>query len=78
MRSGAIKCKLFVTWTSPASDPRRRHRAQTRGHVRQNITAENREQTHRIGLAVMTVLQVAGHLDTVLGHDEFVDFFSLP
>ena len=43
-----------------------------------NITAENREQTHRIPLAVMTVLQMTGHLDTVLGHDQFVDFFSLP
>ena len=43
-----------------------------------NVTAEDREQTHRIGLAVVAILQVAGHLDTVLGHNEFVDFFSLP
>ena len=42
------------------------------------VTAEDGEQTHRIPLAVMTVLQVAGHLNTVLGHNEFVDFFSLP
>lgn len=42
------------------------------------ITTEDGKQTHRIGLAVVAILQVAGHLDTVLGHDEFVDFFSLP
>ena len=43
-----------------------------------NVTSEDGEQTHRIALAVMTVLQMAGHLDAVLGHDQFVDFFSLP
>ena len=43
-----------------------------------NVTAEDGEQTHRIGLAVMTVLQMTGHFDAVLGHDQFVDFFSLP
>lgn len=42
------------------------------------VTAEDGEQTHRIPLAVMTVLQMTGHFDGVLGHDEFVDFFSLP
>ena len=42
------------------------------------ITAEDGEQTHRIPLAVMTVLQMTGHFDGVLGHDELVDFFSLP
>lgn len=42
------------------------------------ITAEDGEQTQRIALALWTVPEVAGHLDTVLGHDEFVDFFSLP
>lgn len=42
------------------------------------ITAEDGKQTHRIGLAIMTVLQMTGHFNAVLGHDEFVDFFSLP
>ena len=42
------------------------------------VTAENGEQTHRFGLAIMTVLQMAGHFDGVLGHDELVYFFSLP
>ena len=42
------------------------------------ITAEDGKQTHRIGLAIMTVLQMASHFDAVLGHDELVDFFSLP
>ena len=43
-----------------------------------NVTTEDGKQTHRITLAVMTILQVAGHLNTVLGHDELVDLFYLP
>ena len=43
-----------------------------------NVTAEDGEQTHRIGLTVVAILQMAGHFDAVLGHDQLVDFFSLP
>ena len=42
------------------------------------ITAEDGEQTQRIALALWAVPEVAGHFDAVLGHDEFVDFLSLP
>ena len=43
-----------------------------------DVAAEDGEKAYRILLAAVTVLQVAGHLDTVLGHDQLVDFFSLP
>jgi len=42
------------------------------------VTAEDGEQTQRIALALWAVPEVAGHFDGVLGHDEFVDFLSLP
>ena len=42
------------------------------------ITAEDGEQTQRIALTLWAVPEVAGHFDGVLGHNEFVDFFSLP
>lgn len=42
------------------------------------ITAEDGEQTQRIALALWAVPEMAGHFDGVLGHDEFVYFFSLP
>lgn len=42
------------------------------------ITAEDREQTQRIVLALWTAPEMAGHFDGVLGHNELVDFFSLP
>ena len=42
------------------------------------ITAEDGEQTQRIALALRAVPEMAGHFDAILGHDELVDFFSLP
>lgn len=42
------------------------------------ITAEDGEQIQRIALALWAVPEVAGHFDGVLGHDELVDFLSLP
>ena len=41
------------------------------------VTAEDGEQAHRVALALWAVSEVASHFDAVLGHDEFVDFFSL-
>lgn len=42
------------------------------------ITAEDGEQTQRIALALWTAPEMAGHFDGILGHNEFVDFLSLP
>ena len=42
------------------------------------VTAEDGEQTHWVALTLWAISQMASHLNGVLGHDEFVDFLSLP
>ena len=42
------------------------------------VTAEDGEQTHWVALTLWAISQMASHFNGVLGHDEFVDFLSLP
>lgn len=42
------------------------------------VAAQHRQQRIRITLTVLAVFQMVGHFDTVLRHNQLVDFFPLP
>lgn len=42
------------------------------------VTAEDGEQAHRVALTLWAISQMASHFDGILGHNEFIDFLSLP